>query len=131
MILLDTHAWVWWLSQPDQLSKAAHEEIERSLASASVCVSCFSAWELALLVQRGRLELSIDLAQWIAETERIPGVIFHPVNNPIALQSVNLPGTFHPDPADRILVATARHLGATMITGDAKIHAYPHVKTLW
>lgn len=131
MILLDTHAWVWWLSQPGQLSKTAHEEIERSLAAEALCISCFSAWELALLVQRGRLELSIDLPQWIAETERIPGVIFHPVNNHIALQSVNLPGTFHPDPADRILVATARYLGATMITGDAKIHAYPHVKTLW
>jgi len=131
VILLDTHAWVWWLSQPERLPKTVHAEIERSLASAALCISCFSAWELALLVQRGRLELSIDLAQWIAETERIPGVIFHPVNNHIALQSVNLPGTFHPDPADRILVATARHLGATMITGDAKIHAYPHVKTLW
>ena len=47
------------------------------------------------------------------------------------MQAVNLPGTFHPDPEDRILAATARHLGATMITGDAKIHAYPHVKTLW
>lgn len=131
MILLDTHAWVWWLSQPGQLSKAVHEGIERSLASAALCISCFSAWELALLVQRGRLELSIDLSEWIAETERIPGVIFHPVNNSIAMQSVNLPGIFHPDPADRILVATARQLGATMITGDAKIHAYPHVKTLW
>lgn len=88
MILLDTHAWVWWLSQPEQLSKAVHEEIERSLTSAALCLSCFSAWELALLVQRGRLELSIDLAQWIAETEQIPGVIFHPVNNTLALQSV-------------------------------------------
>jgi len=131
VILLDTHAWVWWLSQPDQLSKAVHEEIERSLASAALRISSFSVWELALLVQRDRLELSIDLAQWIAETRRIPGVTFHPVDNDIALQSVNLPGTFHTDPADRILVATARHLGATMITGDAKIHAYPHVKTLW
>jgi len=131
VILLDTHVWVWWLAQPERLSKAARQVIERNLSARKVGISSFSAWELTLLVQRKRLELSIDLSEWIAETERIEGVTFHPVNNSIALQSVNLPGTFHPDPADRILVATARHLGATMITGDAKIHGYPHVKTLW
>lgn len=131
MILLDTHVWVWWLAQPEQLSKAAHQAIQRNLTAGSVGISSFSTWELALLVQHKRLQLSIDLVEWIAETERIKNVTFHPVNNNIALQSVNLPGTFHPDPADRILVATARHLGATMITADAKIRGYPHVKTLW
>ena len=61
----------------------------------------------------------------------IKGVTFDPVNHNIALQSVNLPGAFRPDPADRTPVVTARHLDATMITGDAKIHSYPHVKTSW
>ena len=131
MILLDTHAWVWWLSQPDRLSKAARQAIQHNLAAGIVGISSFSVWELALLVQRRRVQLSIDLLDWIAETEAIQGVTFHPVSNSIALQSVNLPGAFHPDPADRILVATARHLHATMITGDAKIRDYPHVKTLW
>jgi PIN domain nuclease of toxin-antitoxin system len=131
VILLDTHAWVWWLAEPERLTKPAHQAIQRNLASGSVGISTFSTWELALLVQRKRLQLSIDLVEWIAETERIKNVTFYPVNNHIALQSVNLPGSFHPDPADRILVATARHLGATMITGDAKILDYPHVKSLW
>lgn len=131
MILLDTHVWVWWLAQPEQLSKAARQAILRDLAEGGVGISSFSVWELALLVQRKRLQLSIDLAEWLAETERIRGVTFHPVDNAIALQSVNLPGSFHPDPADRILVATARRLGATLITGDTKIREYPHVKTLW
>jgi PIN domain nuclease of toxin-antitoxin system len=131
VILLDTHVWVWWLAQPERLSRAARQAIQRDLTAGSVGISCFSTWELALLVQRKRLQLSIDLVEWVAETEQIKNVTFHPVNNNIALQSVNLPGTFHRDPADRILVATARHLGATMITGDAKILGYPHVKTLW
>lgn len=131
MILLDTHVWVWWLAQPEQLSKAARQAIRRSLGAGGVGISSISVWELALLVQRKRLQLSIDLAEWVAETERIRGVTFHPLNNSIALQSVHLPGSFHPDPADRILVATARQLGATMITGDVKIQEYRHVKTLW
>jgi len=131
VILLDTHVWVWWLAQPGHLSKAARQAIQRSLSAEGVGISSFSVWELALLVQRKRLDLSIDLVEWVAETERVPGVTFHSVDNSIALQSVSLPGVFHPDPADRILVATARHLGATLITGDAKIRAYPHVKTLW
>lgn len=131
MILLDTHVWVWWLADPDRLSRDARTAIAGSLSAGKIGISSFSIWELALLVQRKRLELAIDLSEWIAETERIVGVTFFPVNNNIAMQSVNLPGVFHPDPADRILVATARHLGATMITGDAKIHAYPHVRTLW
>jgi PIN domain nuclease of toxin-antitoxin system len=131
VILLDTHVWVWWLADPDRLSQAARTVIAHNLSAGKIGISSFSAWELALLVQRKRLELSIDLSEWVAETERIDGVTFFPVNNNIAMQSVNLPGVFHPDPADRILVATARHLGATMITGDAKIHAYPHVRTLW
>lgn len=131
MILLDTHVWVWWLAQPEQLSKTAARAIHGNLAAGSVGISSFSVWELALLVQRKRLQLSIDLVEWLTETERIRGVTFHPVDNAIALQSVNLPGSFHRDPVDRILVATARRLGATLITGDAKIREYPHVKTLW
>jgi PIN domain nuclease of toxin-antitoxin system len=131
VILLDTHVWVWWLAQPERLTKNARQVIERELAAGSVGISSFSVWELALLVQRGRLELSVDIADWVAESERIDGVTFHPVSNSIALQSVNLPGTFHPDPADRILVATSRQLAAAFVTGDAKIRNYPHVKTLW
>lgn len=131
MILLDTHVWAWWLAQPERLTRSARQAIQRNLATGNVGISSFSVWELALLVQRKRLVLSIELVEWVAETERIQGVTFHPVTHAIALQSVNLPGAFHPDPADRILVATARQLGATMVTGDAKIHDYPHVKTLW
>ncbi len=89
MILLDTHVWVWWLARPEHLSKAVRLAIQRNLAAEGVGISSFSVWELALLVQRKRIELSIDLVEWVAETERIPGVTFHPVDNGIALQSVS------------------------------------------
>ena len=84
-----------------------------------------------MLVAKGRLQFALDLAEWMAECEKIPGLRFMPVTNAIALASVNLPGKFHPDPADRIIVATARHVAARIVTSDSKIRAYPHVKTVW
>lgn len=131
MILLDTHAWVWWLSQPEKLSRTAKQAIARNFAARAIGVSSFSVWEVALLAARGRLRLAVDLESWLAASERLPGLTFHPVTNAIALQSVSLPGEFHSDPADRIIVATARHLGAELVTGDQKIRGYRHVKTTW
>lgn len=61
----------------------------------------------------------------------IEGVRFVPIDNEVAIQSVRLPGEFHPDPADRMIVALARRLSTVLITGDAKIQAYKHVKTIW
>lgn len=84
-----------------------------------------------MLIIKGKLQFSIDLGKWIRQSEQIPGLTFQPVTNAIALASVNLPGQFHPDPADRFIVATARMLGAALVTGDEKIRRYPHVRTLW
>ena len=131
MIVLDTQAWVWWAAAPDNLSRRAARAIESGLRSASVFVSGFSVWEAAMLLARGRLQLAIDLSEWIAECEKLPGLRFAPVTNAIALASVNLPGEFHSDPADRIIVATARHLGAEIVSSDLKIRRYAHVKSLW
>ena len=131
MIVLDTHTWVWWMCAPENLPTRAREEIDRQLALRSVIVSTFSTWEVAMLIAKDRLQFSVDLAEWIKQSERIPGLAFQPVTNAIALASVSLPGQFHPDPADRLIVATARVLGAALVTGDAKIRAYAHVRTLW
>ena len=131
MILLDTHTWVWWLAAPERLSRAATRAITSALGRAQVGISCFSVWELAMLVERGRLRLSLELREWVAGAEQIQGLRFYPVTNAIALESVRLPGAFHADPADRIIVATARLLGASLVSGDDKIRQYPHVKALW
>ncbi|MCX8050188.1 MAG: type II toxin-antitoxin system VapC family toxin [Methylohalobius sp.] len=131
MIVLDTHVWVWWICAPENLSPTVQEEIDRQLALHSVIVSTFSTWEVAMLIAKDRLQLSVDLTEWVRQCERIPGFVFQPITNAIALAAVNLPGQFHPDPADRLIVATARVLGATLVTGDQKIRDYRYVRTLW
>ncbi len=83
------------------------------------------------LVHRGRLHLALDVSTWLARAETIPALVFVPVDTEIAVKSVELPGVFHKDPADRIIVATARKYAATIVTADAKIRAYPHVQTIW
>lgn len=80
---------------------------------------------------RGRLQLTMDVAAWVAKSEALPFVHFIPVDNAIALKSVQLPGPLHPDPADRIIIATALTLGFPLITRDEKIARYPHVLTIW
>jgi PIN domain nuclease of toxin-antitoxin system len=131
VIVLDTHAWVWWVSQTRRLSKTAVDAIEKSMAERTLRVSCISAWEVSLLVQRQRLKLSMDVHDWIAASEALPVLQFVPVDNRIALRSTALPGKLHQDPADRIIVATTLILGATLVTKDQRLLRYPHVETLW
>ena len=75
--------------------------------------------------------LNADVAVWLATVAAIDGVVFVPVDNAIAIDAVNLPGELHRDPADRIIAATARSLDAAVVTGDAKLRAYPHIRTIW
>lgn len=131
MILLDTHVWLWWLSNPEKLSAAAARAIDDGVRENGIVISSISSWEVALLVIRGRLELAIDHRDWIGKTEGLPFVHFVPVNNLIALRSVELPGAFHPDPADRIIAATAMTMAIPLVTGDQKIIGYPHLQTIW
>lgn len=84
-----------------------------------------------MLVSRGRLELTMDAADWIARCEALPFLSFVPVDNEVALRSTRLPGRLHHDPADRIIIATALSLGATLVTKDRRIRAYEHVPTVW
>lgn len=131
MILLDTHAWVWWVSQPERLSEEALRVVDEARELRALLVSSISVWEVALLVAKGRLELTLDVGEWVARSEALPFVRFVPVDNAVALASVNLPGDFHPDPADRIIVATALQHKARLVTRDDRLRRYPHVKTVW
>jgi PIN domain nuclease of toxin-antitoxin system len=96
-----------------------------------ILISSITAWEIALLVTGRRVGLSVNVDVWFANVERSPGVKFIPIDNEIAMQAVTLPGDFHKDPADRIIVATARKFGAAIVTADEKILSYPHVRTIW
>ncbi len=131
MIVLDTHAWVWFVSNPELLSQKANRTIERAVVDENVFISSISAWEVALLTSKKRLLLSMEVADWIKKSEMLPFVNFIPVDNSIAVKSVNLPQPFHSDPADRIIIATTISLGASLITKDERILKYPHVKTIW
>lgn len=131
MIVLDTHVWIWWISNPENLSTCAGQAIDQAVTEKGIIISSISTWEVALLVDKGRLELSVDVRDWVRKTEGLPFVRFMPVDNTISLRSVTLPGQFHPDPADRIITATAMTMGLPIVTRDDKILNYPHVRTIW
>jgi PIN domain nuclease of toxin-antitoxin system len=131
VIVLDTHTLVWWVAGDPTLSKKAKAAVERELAGGEIIVSAISAWEIAMLVEREKLVLSMDVGSWLATVSAIEAVRFVPVDPEIAVKSVELPGEFHKDPADRMIVATARKLAVPLVTKDEKIRAYAHVKTIW
>lgn len=131
MIVLDTHTLVWWVNGDDTLSKKAKAAIRREMEGGQIIVSAISAWEIAMLVEREKLVLSMDVGSWLATVTEIDAVRFVPVDVEIGVKSVELPGAFHKDPADRMIVATARKLAAPLVTKDEKIRAYAHVKTIW
>ena len=131
MIVLDTHAWVWFISNPENLSKRAAKAVKGAVKDKSILISSISAWELALLVRKKRLKLTIEVSDWIAKSESLPFIQFVPVTNSIAVKSVNLPIPLHPDPADRIIIATALSVGAPLVTKDNKLIGYSPVKTIW
>jgi len=126
MIVLDTHVLIWWVNGDERLSPRARTAIEHELL-----VSAISAWEVAVLIAKGRLALTMDIDDWLATVAAIEGVRFIAVEAEVAVQSARLPGAFHADPADRMIVALARHHSAPLLTADARIQAYPHVKTVW
>ena len=84
-----------------------------------------------MLIQRRRVVLAMELREWLKIVGQVPNVRFIPVDNAIAVDSESLPGEFHRDPADRMIVATARKFGATLVTMDEKIRTYPYVRTVW
>jgi PIN domain nuclease of toxin-antitoxin system len=132
VIVLDTHALIWWVNGDGQLSPGARQAIENELAEdQQILLSVISAWEISMLVEKGRLVLTMDVDDWLKTTESIEGVNFVPIDLDVAVQSVRLPGEFHQDPADRMIVALARHHAVPLITADTKIHAYRYVKTVW
>ena len=131
MIVLDTHAWVWFVSNPESLSRKASAAVEDAVGENRVFISSISAWEVALLVTRGRLELTMEVDEWIARSESLPLFQFVPVTNAIAVSSVLLPRPLHADPAARLIIATAHSLGAPIITKDKRLRRYRNVETIW
>jgi PIN domain nuclease of toxin-antitoxin system len=129
VILLDTHVWVWWVHEDPRLPSRAKQALQEH-EDEGLGVSVISCWEIANLVERNRIRLSVSLAEWIKEALQYPGIRLLDLTPDIAIESTQLPGEFHRDPADRILVATARLHGCPLMTADEPILRYPHVKVL-
>lgn len=126
-LLLDTHVWVWTQEQPDKMG----EETHRLLLDRSneILVSAVSTLEIAQMASVGRLVLAKDLQHWVRDGIRSLQARCLPVNNDIAIESYQIPEPFHRDPADRLLVATARVEGCTLLSADRLILDYPHVRS--
>jgi PIN domain nuclease of toxin-antitoxin system len=129
-LLLDTHAWIWWVAGSAELPIRTRRHVQAAFAEDRLWVSAISAWEIALLVQRGRLELRLPVREWVARSEALSGLHFLPVDMTIGLRAVELSG-LHQDPADRMIVATAELLAAVLITRDERLQRYGGVSTMW
>lgn len=126
MIVLDTHVWVWWVDGGTQLPPAYLTLLQAEAAN-GLGVSAISCWEVAKLVELGRLQLALPVDQWLAQALQSP-VQLLPLSPEVAVGSTQLPAPFHRDPADQIIVATARFYGCPLVTLDRLIRAYPHVQ---
>ncbi|MFA7279386.1 MAG: type II toxin-antitoxin system VapC family toxin [Sterolibacterium sp.] len=133
LVLLDTHAWVWLLSGSSRLGPKARKAIQRSLVKEAVLVSAISPWEVAMLVGKARLTLDRDVGAWVQAALSLPGIRLEPISPEVAVASTRLPGAIHSDPADRLIAATSRHCGATLVTADRLLLDYGkigHIRTL-
>ena len=128
--LLDTHVLIWAIDSPDRLPEDILREVEDAKNS-PLLVSAISFWEISKKHSLNKLELSLPIQKWLQNASESSGLKVVPLSPEIAFESANLPGKFHKDPADEIIVATARILDATLITADKRIRKYRHVKTLW
>jgi PIN domain nuclease of toxin-antitoxin system len=128
MIILDTHAWIWWVNESSQLTPRAWEIIQEADYIGVCSISC---WEVAMLVAKGRLGLSMDVQVWIDLALQRPKVILLPLTPEIAVLATRLPGNFHGDPADRLIVASCLLHQAALVSKDEKIQQWSYLQVFW
>jgi PIN domain nuclease of toxin-antitoxin system len=129
--LLDTHVWLWWVSEDRRLSRRAHAAIARSQRAGDVWVSFISIWEVAKKIEKKQMVLDRPLDLWLDSATTITGLHLAELTRPILVESCQLPQPFHGDPADQIIVATARHENAVLVTRDGRMRSYSYVRSLW
>jgi PIN domain nuclease of toxin-antitoxin system len=133
-LLLDTHCWVWLeFGHQDRFSRSGFVAFREAAERRKLLVSVISIWEVGMLEAKGRIELFMPCDEWIKRALATPGLALAPLTPEIALDSTRLPGDLHGDPADRILVATARRMGARILTKDRRLISYArqgHVRVI-
>ena len=127
VVVLDSHKWIYWIHGDKRLPR---QELERlDSRNEVIIVPAICQIEVAQLHFRGRIDLRVPLFDWLNSATNYPGVEVFPISSRVAAQAYSLPGTFHGDPADRIIVATARILDAVLLTDDRLIRNYEGVRT--
>ena len=124
-LLLDTHVWIWLMEGAEkELGRRTRAALQRGSSEGRLLVSVISVWEVAMLCAKGRLRFSLDLEEWVHRALHGPGISLTDLTPQIAIDSAILPGSVQGDPADRILIATGRRTGASIVTRDEGILAY-------
>ena len=125
ILLLDTHIWIWLLNGDRKLKNSkALPVITNAVKYSGIRVSAISVWEVGMLEAKGRVQFPIGCLDWVNKALNAPGISLTSISPAIAIEGSRLPGSFHGDPADRLIVATARNLNATLITHDKNIISY-------
>jgi PIN domain nuclease of toxin-antitoxin system len=117
-LLLDTHTLIWMVEDHPRLGSETAKSLNRAACADRIAVSAITPWEIALLVSKKRIDIHQDPLEWLSAALSLQGVHLVPLEPEISVASTRLPFDMHADPADRILVATARHIGATLVTAD-------------
>lgn len=128
MIILDTHTWIWWVNKSNQLSPNALVVIQQADQIGIPAICC---WELAMLVSKQRIGLSMDVSIWLDLALQYPKVQLLELTPEIAVLSTRLPGKFHGDPADRLIVASSLQHKALLVSIDEKIQNWKHIQVIW
>jgi PIN domain nuclease of toxin-antitoxin system len=124
LLLLDTHVWLWLNAGSPDLSRKTRDTINEAATAGTLRIAAISLWEIALLASRGRIVLGKSIGLWLKEALADPGPAIDPLSPQIAIESYAIPDVFHRDPADRLIVATARVANATLMTRDRRILDY-------
>ncbi len=120
-LVLDTHVFLWLLAGHPALPGETRDAMAAAARRGDLLVPAIVPWEIAMLAARGRIALAEPAAEFIAHGLDLPGIRLAPLTPEVAVEAVALPGGFHKDPADRMIVATARVLGGTLVTFDQAI----------
>jgi len=123
-LVLDTHIWVWLMEGKTDLKPSLRRGIESCAREGELLVSAISTWEVGMLEAKGRLTFDQECADWVRDALSAPGIRLAPLEPAVAVASTRLPGHFHGDPADRIIVATARAHACPLVTADLAIVEY-------
>jgi PIN domain nuclease of toxin-antitoxin system len=122
-VLLDTHTWIWLVGDDPRLGSTARDAIRNDQAASALYLSPISLWEIALKSSRGKLSLDLPLRSWLLRSIQLTGVHLTEINPDVACGCAELPADFHGDPADRLIAATARVEGMTLLTHDKALLA--------